>query len=269
MVVADSCAPLVNRIFEDHTNQPGSILLLGAFLFAFQIYGDFSGYSDIAIGCGRFFGINLMRNFKYPYFSRDIAEFWRRWHISLSTWFRDYLYIPMGGSRVALPQTKWNILLLFGVSGFWHGANWTFLAWGLYNALLFYPLMLSGRNRKHLDHVAGEKCLPSWSEGLQMGGTFLLVLVGWIFFRSQTITQAFTILARIASPSLFILPRQYLSAFPWIAVLVVVEWMQRNQAHGLCFVRTPRMLRWSAYLVLSLLCLAHFNLAAEFIYFQF
>lgn len=269
MVVADTCAPLVNRIFGNYQHEPGSILLLGGVLFAFQIYGDFSGYSDIATGCGRLFGINLMRNFKYPYFSRDIAEFWRRWHVSLSTWFRDYLYIPMGGSRTTRAKTMRNILLMFGVSGLWHGANWTFIAWGVFNALLFCPLLIVGKNRKHLNEVAFNRLFPSLLEVVQMAGTFFLVVIGWVLFRSNTITEAVDYLARMASPSLFTFPKQYLSALPWIVILIIVEWFQRKHAHGLCLANFPRFSRWGIYAALTVVCLAHFNLAAEFIYFQF
>lgn len=270
MVVADSCAPLVDRIFADYPNQTGSILLLGGILFAFQIYGDFSGYSDIAVGCGRLFGIRLMRNFNNPYFSRDIAEFWRRWHISLSTWFRDYLYIPMGGSRVSKAKTLRNIFLMFAISGLWHGANWTFVVWGVFNAALFLPLLLLKRNRKHLNEVAEGRLLPSSGELFQMATTFFLVVIGWVFFRSPTIGHAFGYLTNLFSASLFTLPDKYLSALPWICVLVAVEWIQRSNPHGLYLTKgVPRIIRWFIYWVLAVLCLAHFNLAASFIYFQF
>lgn len=144
MVIADNCALAVGQILDSYTEQSGFMLLMGGFFFTFQIYGDFSGYSDIAIGTARLFGINLMRNFNYPYFSRDIAEFWRRWHISLTTWFRDYIYIPLGGSRCSRWKVMRNTLIIFLVSGFWHGANWTFIVWGAYHALLFFPLLLHG-----------------------------------------------------------------------------------------------------------------------------
>src|SRR5690606_33207591 len=168
----------------------GSTLLLGAVFFAFQIYGDFSGYSDIAIGTSRLFGFDLKQNFAMPYFSRDIAEFWRRWHISLTTWFRDYVYIPLGGSR----GSKWlqvrNVFIIFLVSGFWHGANWTFIVWGALNALYFLPLLLGHKNRSHIDVVAAHRRLPTFREFLQMGLTFLLTVVAWVFFRADTVEQA-------------------------------------------------------------------------------
>lgn len=185
VVVADNCALFVNGVFENYQTLDGSTLFLGAFFFTIQIYGDFSGYSDIAIGCARLFGIDLMQNFKYPYFSRDIAEFWRRWHISLTTWFRDYIYIPLGGSRVGKWKSFRNTLVIFLVSGFWHGANWTFVAWGAYHALLFLPLLLLGQNRRYRDSVAENSFLPSVKELTQMGVTFLLVLLGWILFRMR------------------------------------------------------------------------------------
>lgn len=171
VVVADNCALFVNGVFENYQTLDGSTLFLGAFFFTIQIYGDFSGYSDIAIGCARLFGIDLMQNFKYPYFSRDIAEFWRRWHISLTTWFRDYIYIPLGGSRVGKWKSFRNTLVIFLVSGFWHGANWTFVAWGAYHALLFLPLLLLGQNRRYRDSVAENSFLPSVKELTQMGVT--------------------------------------------------------------------------------------------------
>ena len=172
-----------------------------AFLYKLQIYYDFSGYSDIAIGCARLFGIDLMQNFKYPYFSRDIAEFWRRWHISLTTWFRDYIYIPLGGSRAGKWKSFRNTLVLFLVSGFWHGANWTFVAWGAYHALLFLPLLLLGQNRRYRDSVAENSYLPSVKELTQMGATYLLVLLGWYLFRSEDISQAAVNLERMFNVS--------------------------------------------------------------------
>src|SRR5690554_7687979 len=181
MVIADNAAEIANEIFNNSANYSGSTLLLGALFFTFQIYGDFSGYSDIAIGTSRLFGFDLMRNFNYPYFSRDIAEFWRRWHISLSTWFRDYLYIPLGGSKGRTWMKVRNVFIIFIVSGFWHGANWTFIVWGALNAIYFLPLLLTNRNRKHLEVVAEGEVLPSIKEFFLMLLTFGLTVFAWIF----------------------------------------------------------------------------------------
>ncbi len=275
IVIADNCARLVNDIFANYSDYNGSTLLLGAVLFAFQIYGDFSGYSDIAIGTGRLFGFSLMRNFAFPYFSRDIAEFWRRWHISLSSWFRDYLYIPLGGSRGSVGNKIRNILIIFIVSGFWHGANWTFIIWGALNALYFIPLMLMKRNRQHTNQVAEQRALPSLKELLQILLTFGLTTLAWIFFRAENLPHAFSYLQIMFSGTLFTKP----DLIPWqeiilIAMLIVVEWIQRKKQHALEFYPTKRnlkVLRWSLYMVLLLMIyfLGDYSTEYEFIYFQF
>ena len=190
IVIADTCALYSNLIFNDYTNFSGIALFFGAVLFAFQIYGDFSGYSDIAIGTSRLFGFNLKQNFNFPYFSRDIAEFWRRWHISLSTWFRDYLYIPLGGSKGTISKKIRNVFIIFIVSGFWHGAKWTFIAWGAINALYFIPLLVLKKNRVHTDSVALNKVFPNAREFIQMAATFVLVTIAWVFFRAENIALA-------------------------------------------------------------------------------
>ena len=205
VVIADSCASHADFIFSNHETLPGSLLLLGAVYFAFQIYGDFSGYSDIAIGTARLFGVCLMRNFAYPYFSRDIAEFWRRWHISLSTWFRDYLYIPLGGSRVSKGKAIRNIFIIFLVSGFWHGANWTFLVWGGLNALYFLPSFILKRNRKFVSEIAGSKWLPSLRELIGIGITFTLTCFAWIFLGLTIWERPFHI-SMASSPLPFLAP---------------------------------------------------------------
>ncbi|RLD90755.1 MAG: MBOAT family protein, partial [Bacteroidetes bacterium] len=238
-------------------------------------YGDFSGYSDIAIGTGRLFGFSLMRNFAFPYFSRDIAEFWRRWHISLSSWFRDYLYIPLGGSRGSVGNKIRNILIIFIVSGFWHGANWTFIIWGALNALYFIPLMLMKRNRQHTNQVAEQRALPSLKELLQILLTFGLTTLAWIFFRAENLPHAFSYLQIMFSGTLFTKP----DLIPWqeiilIAMLIVVEWIQRKKQHALEFYPTKRnlkVLRWSLYMVLLLMIyfLGDYSTEYEFIYFQF
>ena len=245
ILVADNCAECVNQIFKSYQIQSGSMLLLGAVFFSFQIYSDFSGYSDIAIGTAKLFGIDLLRNFAFPYFSRDIAEFWRRWHISLTTWLRDYLYIPLGGSRGTRVKVIRNTLIIFLVSGFWHGANWTFIAWGGFHVILFLPLLLFKKNRKNIVIVATERSLPNIREFFQILSTFLLVAIGWVFFRSETITQAMEYIKKIfqfnsnyfetstflnnGSLSKFTILFSVLS----IIVLIMTEWTQRLKAHGL------------------------------------
>lgn len=241
------------------------------FLFAIQIYSDFSGYSDIAIGTARLFGFGLTRNFACPYFSRDIAEFWRRWHISLSSWFRDYVYIPLGGGRTAPLRRTFNVLVTFTVSGLWHGADWTFILWGFFNGLYFVPLMLSGRNKENKNLVAEAGFLPSLRETMQMSATFALTLFAWVFFRSESVSDAFEFVARTFSGRWLVFPRgELLVAVTFSLALLAVEWVQRGKQHALDVGRLPVGLRWSLYLVIVLvvLLLGHFG-EVEFIYFQF
>lgn len=273
VLIADLCAAQANHLLglEDPS---APALWLGMLCFTIQIYGDFSGYSDIAIGCGRLFGIRLMRNFAHPYFSRDIAEFWRRWHISLTTWFRDYLYIPMGGSRCGVAKRIRNTFTIFLVSGLWHGANWTFVAWGAFHAICFLPLLLSGKNRRHVSDIVAEgRLLPSIREALQMGLTFLLVLVGWVFFRAPSIHTAFAWLSGMFFPidwrvmGLGLGSQGLRLALLGTALLFVVEWCNRGR---LC-PRFPRnrLLRWMVYhLALAALLLLRPE-PQTFIYFQF
>lgn len=272
IVVADNCAIIVNNIFENYTEFNGSTLFLGAIFFTFQIYGDFSGYSDIALGTARLFGFELMQNFKYPYFSRDIAEFWRRWHISLTTWFRDYIYIPLGGSRVSKTKIIRNTFIIFLVSGFWHGANWTFIIWGFYHAILFLPLILFGKNRKHTDIVAENSKLPSIKEALQMGVTFLLAVFGWIIFRAENIQSAYAYIANIFSPSLFSIPTIFgKKAMLAICILLLAEWIQRKKDHALQIDNIKNgFIRYIIYMIIAfiILFLGEFG-DNQFIYFQF
>ncbi|MCE6990943.1 MBOAT family O-acyltransferase [Dyadobacter sp. CY323] len=272
IVVADSCATYVNMTFDNPTNHSGSTLLFGAILFAFQIYGDFSGYSDIALGTARLFGFELLNNFTFPYFSRDIAEFWRRWHISLSSWFKDYVYFPLGGSRLGLLTSIRNTVIIFLISGFWHGANWTFVVWGLYHALLFLPLLLFNINHKHKDVVATGLFLPNLKEWLQIISTFFLVTIGWIFFRSSDLAGSFVYIKRIISQSLFTIPLLDHLKMPlaYISICIVVEWLHRDKIHGLQITRLKlQSVRWILYLLLVMVCIAQFRHNQEFIYFQF
>jgi D-alanyl-lipoteichoic acid acyltransferase DltB (MBOAT superfamily) len=272
IVIADNAAVFANDIFSNYADYNGSTLVLGAFFFAFQIYGDFSGYSDIAIGTARLFGVDLMRNFAYPYFSRDIAEFWRRWHISLSTWFRDYVYIPLGGSRVAKPVVIRNIFIIFIVSGFWHGANWTFIVWGFLNALYFLPLMLTKQNRSNLDNVAEGRLLPNFREFIQINVTFLLTTLAWIFFRAESMTHAFEYLGGIFSTSLFTLPEiRPKFMFVLLFIFLAIEWLQRSKQHALQIhsIRMPRAARWTVYYAIIFIIFYYGAEKQEFIYFQF
>ncbi len=279
IVIADNCAAYVDQVWATYNTQSGSTLLLAAILFTFQIYGDFSGYSDIAIGSAKLFGIQLMRNFNVPYFSRDIAEFWRRWHISLTTWFRDYVYIPLGGSRPNIPEairlkgerrearyTKWiavrNTFIIFLLSGFWHGANWTFIAWGIYHALLFVPLLLMGKNRRYVHQKINA------SEWPRMLLTLVLVMMGWVLFRAPSIADAWGYVCGMGTASLFTLP-VITNPIVWVTIvmivlMIVVEWRGREQDTA----PLPHN-RWVYYAIVLLIYWFATDKTTEFIYFQF
>ncbi|MDD5014566.1 MAG: MBOAT family protein [Atribacterota bacterium] len=272
IVIADNCARHVNFIFSHYFDYPGSTLLLGAILFTFQIYADFSGYSDIAIGTAHLFGFNLMRNFAYPYFSRDIAEYWRRWHISLTSWFRDYVYIPLGGSRGSTWMKIRNTFIIFLIAGFWHGANWTFIAWGFLNACCFLPLMLMKKNRRHLDIVAEGKILPGIKELFQISITFFILCIIKVFLRSESISDAFHYIKIIFSTSLLtipsILPKRLILS---IILFVMIEWVQRDKQHALQIenFKFPEAIKWSLYYALIIIIFIFGGTQQEFIYFQF
>ncbi len=274
MVIADNCAEYANMIFNHSASYSGSTLFVGALFFTFQIYCDFSGYSDIAIGTARLFGIDLLRNFAFPYFSRDIAEFWRRWHISLSSWFKDYLYIPLGGSRGGEWMKIRNTFIIFLVSGFWHGANWTFLVWGLLNAIYILPSILSKTNRTHLDIVAQGKYLPSFREFLNITLTFVLTVFAWIFFRANNIHHAFTYVSGIFSRSFFSKPDLHWEGKGMLCLVVlfmISEWFGREQQFAIANINRSfnKTLRWGFYfgLIISIFYLSGKEQA--FIYFQF
>ena len=268
-VVADNCAVAADHLLNGADAGNGLGVWLGVLLFTFQIYGDFSGYSDIAIGCSRLFGVRLMRNFACPYFARDIAEFWRRWHMSLTTWFRDYLYIPLGGSRCGIWRRVRNTFAIFLVSGLWHGANWTFVLWGAFHALLFLPLLLRGRNRANLDEVAADRALPSLRELGQMTGTFVLVLLGWTLFRAHSAAEAAGWFGAMFNPGSFAglhgLPRALFVAVAGVAAMLGCEWFCRREAFGLA--RLPRS--GAVYYVLAWLVAFYTPGTQTFIYFQF
>jgi D-alanyl-lipoteichoic acid acyltransferase DltB (MBOAT superfamily) len=272
IVIADQCAIHVNQIFGDVESQSGSTLLIGALLFTFQIYGDFSGYSDIALGTARLFGIELLKNFSFPYFSRDIAEFWRRWHISLSTWFRDYLYIPLGGSKGGMWMKIRNTFIIFLVSGFWHGANWTFIAWGFLNALYIMPSIILSTNRNNLEIVAKNSLLPSFKDLISIIITFCATVFAWIFFRSESIAMALVYIKELFSASILTTPTIFPKiSFIFIGIMLCVEWMGRREEYGLKTIgfKWHRFFRWFMY-VLLIICLFLFaTKEQEFIYFQF
>ncbi|CAM4415103.1 MBOAT family O-acyltransferase [Zobellia nedashkovskayae] len=274
IVIADNCAEYANQIFNNSNEFSGSSLLLGAIFFTFQIYCDFSGYSDIAIGTSRLFGFDLMKNFAFPYFSRDIAEFWRSWHISLSTWFRDYLYIPLGGSRGGTWMKIRNTFIIFLVSGFWHGANWTFIIWGGLNALYFLPLLLSGKNRQNLGVTAEGKILPSIKEIFQIGSTFILTVLAWVFFRAENISHALNYLKGIFDMSFFSKPQIFpTTILSLLTIFIFIEWLQREKNHGLEIygngLLKNRYIRWIAYICIIIVIFSFGGSQQEFIYFQF
>ncbi len=267
MVIADGCAPLVNEIFARPVDDtPGATLFFGALFFAFQIYGDFSGYSDIAIGCARLFGFSLSQNFAYPYFSRSISEFWRRWHISLSTWFRDYVYLPLGGWRTKAGRFK-NLMITFSLSGLWHGANWTFITWGGLHGTYYLPEVV--RNAKARRDTATWRDLPA------ILTTFALVVVAWVFFRAATVGQAlaylkYMVLNATTAPGIALVwltePISIL-----IAILLIVEWRGRKLPHALAVLPRSGVLRWAIYVLVSMVILLYMDVRTthEFIYFQF
>tara|TARA_B110000003_G_C16614404_1_gene520744 strand:+ start:153 stop:1571 length:1419 start_codon:yes stop_codon:yes gene_type:complete len=265
VVIADSLAPTVDNIFSNYQDFGGGMLWLGAIYFAFQIYCDFSGYSDIAIGTAKLFGFEIMSNFKFPYFSRNIGEFWRRWHISLTSWFRDYLYIPLGGSQEGKWKSIRNIFIIFLVSGFWHGANWTFIVWGLFHSILFLPSFILNNNRKYKSSVVGENSLlPTLKEFIQVVATFLLVTIGWVFFRSETIIDSFKFLSLMISD--LSLETSFDSIFLYLMFFIITEF----------FIRKEERLRekyfkhdWIAFSLISILILEKFGGINSFIYFQF
>jgi alginate O-acetyltransferase complex protein AlgI len=272
IIIADSLAGIVDSIFSNYNDQNGITLIVGAIAFSFQIYGDFSGYSDIAIGTAKVFGFELLSNFKFPYYSRDVAEFWRRWHISLSSWFRDYLYIPLGGTKNGKFKAVRNTFIIFLVSGFWHGASWNFIAWGFIHACGFLPLLLLNRNRKHVtDIVAQDRKLPNFKELRQMLTTFAFVTFAWIFFRAEGIQMAMGYIKQIGvsfynKPSLLIHPYYILKhkmVFLYITPLILGDWyLRRNE-------RALNISRLFIYAIFLILLINGIGEEKSFIYFVF
>ena len=276
MIVADTCGMIVDKLWADAASQTGFALLLGGVLFSFQIYADFSGYSDIAIGCARLFGIELTTNFKVPYFSRSIREYWRRWHVTLMNWFTEYVYFPLGGSRGSKGKTILNTFIVFALSGLWHGANWTYVVWGLYHAIWFVPLILLNRGR-YKGTVASGKKLPSIKETGLMLMTYSITAFGLIIFRAPSMAELGTYLSTMFSSSLLKVGFGYdiKVALAYCAVMLVVEWIYREKRFALDFGDSPsgivrhRWVRWTIYVVLFVFTVLMSGLHSNFIYFQF
>ncbi len=276
VVIADNCAKFANLIFDNSDHYSGSTMVVGALFFTFQIYGDFSGYSDIAIGTARLFGIDLLRNFAFPYFSRDIAEFWRRWHISLSSWFKDYLYIPLGGSNGSMWMKIRNTFIIFLVSGFWHGANWTFIIWGLLNALYILPSIIFKTNRNNLNVVSQGRLLPALKDFFSIITTFGLTVFAWIFFRANNLNQALAIVSQIFSKSLFKIPyfNDGTLSIPTIClvlIFVLIEWIGRENQYAIATIvsKKPKFIRWGFYYLILIVIFIFAGSNQQFIYFQF
>jgi len=276
VVIADSCAVIVDHIFTHNTELPASSLLLGAFLFSIQIYCDFSGYSDMAIGIARLFGFDLMKNFAFPYFSRDVGEFWRRWHISLTSWFKDYVYIPLGGSRGSKIKALRNVFVVFIISGFWHGASWNFIAWGLINALLFAPLFLENKNRSKLDDI-GDQPKNMVKDVVSMLITFSLITLTWIFFRADDLGHAFQYFHSLFNSSIFSLPSvekegAALMTLILIGYMLIIEWLGRRKGYAIekLLFNKSQKIRWIYYsfMIFVIGMYAETN-ETPFIYFQF
>jgi len=277
IVVADSCGEIVNEAWEQYQVYPGISLFLLGVLFTIQIYCDFSGYSDIAIGCARLFGINLMRNFNFPYFSRSIPEFWRRWHISLTTWFRDYIYFPLGGSRCDKWKILRNVYIVWAISGLWHGASWHFVFWGLFHATLLAIYNIFGINTKYNNVVAYGKFLPSIKEFFQMALTFCLAVFGWIIFRAESMAQAIDYFVHMFTNPFIAKGMRFGEATMWCILFLMIEWIQRDKQHALQFTNTKpfnyRIVRWTIYLIIIgmsyVAYMERFYDNSPFIYFQF
>ena len=275
LIIADGCAEVVNQVWDGMDSATGLMLAVASLLFTFQIYADFSGYSDIAIGCAKLFGIRLTTNFKVPCFSRNVREFWRRWHITLNEWFTQYVYFPLGGSRCSRPRVILNTVVVFGLSGLWHGADWTFVLWGLYLALLFIPLIVCD-SRRYKDTVAHGRLLPSAGEFVSMLVTFLLINFGWILFRAPDIHAFGTFVSRLFSSSLFTvsgLTMAMARMLLWCAALLLVEWLQRERQHVLQIdgyrLFASSVSRLALYALLVMIIFYFAGQVQTFIYFQF
>ena len=274
VVIADNCALYVNQVYGDYAHQSGSTLLLAAILYTIQIYGDFSGYSDMAIGSAKLLGFRFRDNFLFPYFSRNMNEFWRRWHISLNTWFVDYVYIPLGGSRNGKWHTIRNIMIVFLLSGLWHGADWSFVAWGAYHGLLLVLLILLNLNTKYEHVVAYDKVLPSFKEVGQMLLVFAFATFGWMMFRADNMVQFIDYTRHMCSTDLLSMPflmnkDYYMPLTLWLAIMFIAEWLMRNKRHGLDIASLPAYVRYIIYLVVIFIVGIFGGHTTNYIYFQF
>ena len=266
----------IDRIFDNPLMFTGFENLMALYGYSLQVYADFSGYTDIAIGIALLMGFTLPKNFDSPYKAKNVGEFWRRWHISLSTWFRDYVYIPLGGSRGGIWMKVRNTFIIFIVSGFWHGANWTFIIWGALNAIYFLPLLLRGNNRNNMGVVAQNSYLPSFKELLQILVTFGITVLAWIFFRADNVTHAFEIISEIFSKSLFSIPdfanrHKAFYLLPIVAIFILFEWMGRREDFALSQIehKWKRPVRHAVYYLILIAIVIYSGKEQQFIYFQF
>lgn len=256
LVVADNCAVYVNYVWSNLSSQNGSTLLIASILYTIQIYGDFSGYSDMAIGTAKLLGFNFKDNFLFPYFSRNMGEFWKRWHISLNTWFVEYVYIPLGGSKNGKARTIANTMIIFLLSGLWHGADWTFVCWGGYHGIILVLLILFGINTKYNSVVAYNNPLPTIKELLQILTTFVIASFGWILFRAGNFTEFYEFVNNMFSTSLFSAPylinrNYYIPLFIYILIMLITDWFYRKDSNSILSMPTKfRWLRWLIYYVL-------------------
>ncbi len=268
MVIADNCAVIVNRLFENYTEYSGSTLLCGAIFFGFQIYGDFSGYSDIAIGSARLLGFDLKKNFNFPYLSKNLIEFWRRWHISLSTWFRDYVYIALRGNRVSKPRLVFNILVVFLLSGLWHGANLTFVFWGLLHGIILIFTVFINNETKFGGFLQNQNSIVV--DFLRMSITFFIVTIAWVFFRADSIPEAFGYLERIFSSTLFSIPQGNKLFLILLIGYLGIEWFQKKREHLLDIQYiSSKSIRYLIYYVTVFVVFYYAGDLQTFIYFQF
>lgn len=272
VVIADQCAIYANQIFENHSELSGSTLLLGAIMFTFQIYGDFSGYTDIALGTSRLLGFELLQNFNYPYFSRNISEFWRRWHISLSSWFKDYIYIPLGGNKGSLMKKIRNTLIIFLISGFWHGANWTFILWGLLNGFyITISIFLNDiKPKKDINSDYIEKL--NFKELISILSTFFLIVISWIIFRAENLSKAYKYISNIFNKTLFTLPTiKPVQTIILLLIFVLFEWNGRKNEFAIenTMVKSNRIVRWTFFYTLIFIIFYFSGHEEQFIYFQF